>query len=107
MSDRVRELLQVPAKDVYFSVASLWEICIKHSLGRLSYSAKVVSEAMKTSGFQRLAITDEHLERLVQLPPYHRDPFDRLLVAQADAEPLKLVTSDKFLACYGSSVVVV
>jgi len=97
----------MPARDIYFSVASLWEIGIKHGLRRLPLSPGSVATGMKDSGFQRLQITDQHLSRLVTLPFHHRDPFDRMLVAQADSEPLKLVTSDRFLLTYGQSVVVV
>ena len=62
---------------------------------------------MKASRFARLEITEEHINRLVSLPHHHRDPFDRMLIAQAEAEPLRLVTSDRQLAAYGSIVVAV
>jgi PIN domain nuclease of toxin-antitoxin system len=107
LSKEARQLLLTPAKDVYFSVASLWEIGIKFGLGRLDFSPATVGTGMKDSGYQRLQITDDHLQRLVTLPHHHRDPFDRMLIAQADSEPLKLVTSDQLLQVYGSMVLVV
>jgi len=107
LSASARELMRTPARNVHFSVASLWEIGIKHSLGRMVISPAVVSDAMRDSGYQRLQISDEHLNRLVELPHYHRDPFDRMLVAQADSEPLKLVTSDQSLSAYGPAVLTV
>jgi PIN domain nuclease of toxin-antitoxin system len=107
LSKSARELLQTPARNVYFSVASLWEIGIKNCLGRLDLSPGRASEGMRKSGFQRLQITDEHLDRLVLLPAHHRDPFDRMLVAQAFSEPLRLLTSDQLLRVYGENVIVV
>ena len=107
LSEDARKLLRAPATDVYYSIASLWEIAIKHSLGRFVHSPGSVGDGMKESGYQRLAIADEHLNRLVTLPLHHRDPFDRMLIAQADSEPLKLVTCDRLLQAYGSSVLLV
>ena len=107
LSRDAKELLQTPSRDVFYSVASLWEIGIKFSLGRLKLSPEAVESGMRASGAQRLQIADDHLKRLVTLPHHHRDPFDRMLVAQADSEPLKLVTSDRFLEVYGPTVRVV
>ena len=107
LSDKARKLLQIPREDVFYSVASLWEIGIKHSYGRLEISPLIISDAMKRSGFVRLPIKDDHIERLLTLPHHHRDPFDRMLVAQADSEPLKLVTSDSRLEAYGAAILMV
>ena len=107
LSKDARLLLKTPANNVFFSVASLWEIAIKHSLGRLPFSPVNVRNGMRDSGYQRLQISDEHLSRLVELPHLHRDPFDRMLVAQAISEPLMLVTSDQHLKAYGQSVLIV
>ncbi|AIE88054.1 type II toxin-antitoxin system VapC family toxin [Fimbriimonas ginsengisoli] len=107
LSQAARELLREPSRNVFYSVVSLWEIGIKHSLGRLDMTPVAVGGGMRDSGFQRLHIADEHLKRLVTLPFHHRDPFDRMLVAQAEAEPLKLVTSDQRLLVYGSTVLLV
>ncbi len=107
LSDKARKLLQIPREDVFYSVASLWEIGIKHGYGRLEFSPLVISDAMNRSGFVRLPIKDDHIERLLTLPHHHRDPFDRMLVAQADSEPLKLVTSDSRLEAYGTAILMV
>ena len=89
------------------SAASIWEIAIKVSIGRLEADPAAVRQALDPSGFEELAVTGEHAARVVQLPPHHRDPFDRLLVAQSLVEQLVLLTTDSQLAAYGSLVRVV
>lgn len=89
------------------SAASIWEIAIKVSIGRLDADPAAVQQALDPSGFEELAVTGEHAARVVQLPPHHRDPFDRLLVAQSLVEQLVLLTTDSQLAAYGSLVRVV
>ncbi len=95
------------ADDVYASVASLWEIAIKHSLGKLVLNVEftVLEKVIVDSGYVLLAIEASHTVQLVELPHIHRDPFDRMLVAQSIAEPLRLVTSDPQVASYGSNVI--
>lgn len=104
LSDSAREMLQIPASNVFYSVASLWEIGIKHGIGKLPVSPRRVGQSLNLSGFSRLAITDDHLEGIGQLPHHHRDPFDRMLVAQAEEEPMAFVTADRRLAVYGPVV---
>ena len=89
------------------SAASIWEIAIKVSIGRLEADPEAVRQALDPSGFEELAVTGEHAARVVQLPAHHRDPFDRLLVAQTLVEQLVLLTADSQLAAYGSVVRVV
>ena len=89
------------------SAASIWEIAIKVSIGRLDADPAAVQQALDPSGFEELAVTGEHAARVVQLPLHHRDPFDRLLVAQSLVERLVLLTADSQLAAYGSLVRVV
>ena len=81
------------APEVFVSSASAWEIAIKTVLGRLA-PRRTVREAVAESGFAELPVTFRHTERLLTLPPHHRDPFDRLLIAQALEERLTLVTRD-------------
>lgn len=100
---RERERLQ-RGSDVFYSVASLWEIAIKRSLGRLAFDPETVAEHAERGGFLRLGIEPQHLEQVARLPWHHRDPFDRLLVAQSIAEPLTLLTVDRQLGAYGSTV---
>ncbi|HEX5385519.1 MAG TPA: type II toxin-antitoxin system VapC family toxin [Gemmatimonadales bacterium] len=92
------------AGDVYVSAASAWEVAIKVGLGRLR-PRRTVEEAAAESGFEELPVTFRHAARVAELPPHHRDPFDRLLVAQALEEGLSLVSRDAALGCYGLTVV--
>ena len=88
-------------QDLFVSAASVWEIAIKRSIGKLKLANDEDPIAtMQATGTQELAITWEHAEAVARLPPLHRDPFDRLLVAQALIEDLILVTSDATLRRY-------
>ena len=84
---------------VFVSAASAWEARIKASLGRLDLP-DTIEAGVLASGFERLLITFSHAERAASLPPHHRDPFDRMLIAQAQAEELILVTHDRLLKPY-------
>ena len=88
------------ADSVYVSAVSAWEVAIKIGLGRLRPS-RTVEQAVEESGFLELPITFRHAERVAGLPAHHRDPFDRLLIAQAEVEGLTLVTSDPVFGQYG------
>jgi len=90
------------ADQVYVSAASGWEIAIKASLGRLTTDRRVV-DAVAESGFEELPVRLSHAEGVQELALHHRDPFDRLLVAQALSERLTLVTRDRIFARYGVS----
>ena len=90
---------------VYVSLASAWEVAIKQSLGRLRLDADF-QEGIADSEFTTLPIQFNHLRELMRLPPLHRDPFDRLLVAQAQSERLVLVTRDPLVLAYGVVAVV-
>jgi PIN domain nuclease of toxin-antitoxin system len=92
------------ADSVYVSAASAWEVAIKTGLGRLR-PTRTVEQAVDESGFLELPVTFRHAERVGKLPPHHRDPFDRLLIAQADVEDLTLVTRDAVFARYGAAVI--
>jgi PIN domain nuclease of toxin-antitoxin system len=84
---------------VFVSVASAWEAAIKVSLGRLELP-DTIEAGVLASGFEKLLISFSHTEQVASLPHHHRDPFDRMLVAQAKAEGLTLVTHDRLLAPY-------
>jgi PIN domain nuclease of toxin-antitoxin system len=88
------------AQEVYVSAASAWEIAIKTALGRLR-PARTIEDAVLESGFTELPITFRHASRVSSLASHHRDPFDRLLVAQAAVEGLTLVTRDPAFQPYG------
>jgi PIN domain nuclease of toxin-antitoxin system len=104
-----RLLLQDPANEVFFSAASLWEIVIKTALRKPDFKADVavLRPALGEMGFAELPVSGAHIEKLASLPPLHKDPFDRMLVAQSLAEPLVLLTNDGVLADYGDTVKVV
>lgn len=104
-----RLLLEDPANEVFFSAASLWEIVIKAALRKPDFKVDVavLRPALAEMGFSELPVSGAHAERLASLPPIHKDPFDRMLVAQSLAEPLVLVTNDGVLAGYGDVVKVV
>jgi PIN domain nuclease of toxin-antitoxin system len=92
---------------VAVSSATLWEIGIKDALGKLDLGPGDVISGLERAGLDRLPITWEHGLAVGDLPLHHRDPFDRLLVAQAITEGLRLLTYDRALAVYGPSVLVV
>jgi PIN domain nuclease of toxin-antitoxin system len=87
------------ATEVYVSAASAWEIAIKSSIGRIR-TTRSVTQAAADSGFAELPVSLAHAERVAKLPLHHRDPFDRILVAQALTEHLTLVTRDRAFAKY-------
>lgn len=98
LSADAREAIRA-ATDVYVSAASAWEVSIKRALGKLS-GTRTVSEAAAASGFAELPILMRHAEAVERLPLLHRDPFDRLLVAQAQVERLVIVTRDPEIVQY-------
>jgi PIN domain nuclease of toxin-antitoxin system len=95
-----RSAVADPETLVLVSAASAWEIAVKRALGKLRAPGSI-SDWIVTAGFLELAISVAHAVRSAELEPLHRDPFDRLLVAQAELEGLTLVTSDERLAAYG------
>ncbi len=106
LSAEARTIVLDPATDVHVSAASIWEVAIKASLGRPDFTvdAELLSRRLAESGYQELAVTGAHTAAVAGLPAIHRDPNDRILVAQARAEGLTLLTSDETVARYGDSV---
>ncbi|RMD62501.1 type II toxin-antitoxin system VapC family toxin [Candidatus Parcubacteria bacterium] len=100
LSERAREVIANPANLVFVSAVSGWEISIKHALGRLEIDFPLLRNEVENNGFEQLNITFEHGLAAGALPPHHRDPFDRMLVAQARCEGLILVSSDRCIAAY-------
>jgi PIN domain nuclease of toxin-antitoxin system len=103
LSDLARRAIET-ADTVYVSAASAWEVAIKIGLGRLR-PTRTVEEAAEESGFLELPVTFRHAQRVSGLPALHRDPFDRLLVAQADLEGLTLVTRDPVFEQYAVELI--
>ena len=100
LAPAVRSAITDPANEVYVSAVSIWEIAIKRALGKLRAPDGIAS-LVEEAGFSELVVTSFHAEQAGGLPLHHRDPFDRMLVAQAQAEGLSIVTADSRIPLYG------
>lgn len=107
LSRRARSLIEAADVNVQASVVSVWETAIKASLKRAAADPLELYQAIIDSGFSVLSIGPLHALGVASLPPHHGDPFDRMLIAQAKAERLTLVTHDKALIAYGGEIEVV
>jgi len=107
LTPAVQALLEEPEHEVLFSAASIWEIAINYALGRADFQVlpDAIVEAALNSGFAELPIRSAAALKVAQLPHLHRDPFDRLLIAQAMTEPAAFYTSDDTLQAYSELVV--
>jgi PIN domain nuclease of toxin-antitoxin system len=103
LGPEAREVIADPDNTVFVSAASGWEIGIKRALGKLDAPGDLERE-VERSGFAHLPVTFFHGEQAGALPPHHRDPFDRMLVAQAQAEGLLVLTADNHFRMYGIRV---
>jgi PIN domain nuclease of toxin-antitoxin system len=106
LSAKARALLLDPSNQLVFSSASLWEITIKNGLERSDFNVdpRRLWRMLLVNGYRELSITSEHTVAVNDLPLLHKDPFDRILVAQARIEGLTLLTADKMVAKYGEGV---
>ena len=106
LSAAARRLLNDPRNELLFSAASLWEITIKNTLRREDFQVepRVLRRGLLDNGYVELPVTSEHAVNVDALPPMHKDPFDRLLLAQALTEGVTLVTGDAQLAQYRGPV---
>lgn len=102
LSAAARELIEAPAHELLFSAASLWEIAIKRGLGRDDFQvdARLLRRGLLDNGYSELPIASEHAVAIDSLPPIHKDPFDRILIAQAMVEGILLLTADPLVAQY-------
>jgi PIN domain nuclease of toxin-antitoxin system len=102
----VREWLGNPRNTVFFSAASIWEIGIKYSLNRdgFDFDPEDIHRLALATGFDELPVRSEHCYPIARMPWYHRDPFDRILVAQAQSLPAYLLTTDAVLVRYSDLV---
>ena len=95
------------ADAVYVSAASIWEIAVKARLGKIEGDPHALAAAIEESGLIELPVRAQHAAAVAKLPPHHTDPFDRLLIAQAFAQPLRFLTADRALEIYGPSIEVI
>ena len=104
---KARELIASPKTNVWVSAVSIWEIAIKHALGRgdMPVSGKDALRYFTASGYRCLSIEPEHTVTVEELPAHHNDPFDRILVAQALVEPMRLMTHDALVATYSDTII--
>ncbi len=106
LPEAARSLFEDPDNELLFSAASLWEIAIKRGLGRSDFQvdARVLRRGLLDNGYGELPVTSEHAVAIDALPSIHRDPFDRILVAQAQVEGITLVTADETVAKYAGPI---
>ena len=106
LTAKTRSMIESAGNDLFFSVASLWEIVIKNGLGRPDFQVDVrlLRRGLLDNGYSELPIASEHIVAIEGLPPHHKDPFDRLLVAQATVEGINLVTVDPLVAAYAGPI---
>jgi PIN domain nuclease of toxin-antitoxin system len=109
LSTKARELILSDDAEVYVSVVSIWEIGVKRALNRgdpddMPLSAPAFETYCRVAEYEFLPVTGEHALAVSDLPLLHRDPFDRMLVAQAQSEPMRLLTVDRAMADYGARI---
>ena len=102
--NNVRDLILSNETEVYISTASWWELAIKIGIGKIDVDLAMLRTASADSGFIDLPVLGAHSQALSTLPMLHRDPFDRILIAQAISEPMRLITNDNILCEYSNLV---
>ncbi len=104
---KAREMIESPKSLVWISAATVWEIAIKHSLGRgdMPVSSQDALRYFRESGYHFLSVEPEHAAAVEDLAAHHADPFDRILVAQALVEPMRLITHDQMVARYSDTII--
>lgn len=102
LSPKTRALIDNPDNQLFFSAASIWELAIKQGLGKENFSinARIMRRGLLDNGYSELPISSDHAVAIDTLPPIHKDPFDRLLIAQATVEGITLLTVDPIVARY-------
>lgn len=109
LSQHARHLILAPNNALFISSATIWEITVKHMLGRntMPVSGTQAASLFQAAGYLELPVRHEHVLAIETLPSHHADPFDRLLVAQALCEPFRLLTHDTMLVKYSDSIILV
>ena len=100
LSSTAKKIISNPENSIFVSHASYWEIAIKVSIGRLTFPLESIESELQINGFELLTIKTSHILYSASLPMHHRDPFDRMLIAQAQIENLSLVTIDQHIQKY-------
>jgi PIN domain nuclease of toxin-antitoxin system len=102
LSKQARQLINDPENELIFSAASLWEVAIKRGLNRPDFraDARLLRRGLLDNGYSELPIVSDHVVATESLPPIHRDPFDRVLIAQATVEGITLLTTDSVVSQY-------
>jgi len=103
LNPQAQEVLRDPDNEIFFSFASTWEIVVKFALGKLELPlppSEYVPDRLDKLGHRELVIRQAHVLRIESLPAHHRDPFDRMLIAQAQTETLQFMTADRVLTAY-------
>ena len=101
LSQQAEKIIAEPDNEIFVSAASIWEVAIKTALGRIKGNVEAIVAAIHPSGFAELPITGQHAAQVSKLPLHHRDPFDRMLIAQSLLEPMRFMTHDRMLTKYG------
>jgi PIN domain nuclease of toxin-antitoxin system len=106
LSGKARKLIEAEENELFFSSGSLWEIVSKRGLGREDFKvdARLLRRGLLDNGYSELPIGSEHVVAIENLPPIHEDPFDRILIAQAQVEGITLLTADPTVGKYAGSI---
>ncbi len=104
LGSAARKVITSGTPEIHFSAASWWELSIKKALGRLNIDLAALRVVMQRNAIHLLDVRFDHADAAASLPPHHGDPFDRMLVAQAGIEGLRLLTRDRHLEAYGAAV---
>jgi len=109
LSEPAQKIIEDTDNQLLFSAVSMWEIAIKSTLNKDNFfvDARILKRELMEHDYHELPITSANTLEIIQLPDYHKDPFDRLLIAQANYEGILLMTSDKLLAKYSDTILVV
>jgi len=109
LSDKARSLLLDASNTLFFSAASIWEIVIKRGLGRDDFKVdpQRLRKQLVINGYEEIAVSSDHAIAVDILASLHKDPFDRILIAQARSEGMLLMTSDILISQYGDGIIVV
>jgi len=106
LTDEMRSILEDEENELFFSAASIWELAIKRALNRTGFNIepRMLYHGLLDNGFEELKVSTQHALALETLPPIHKDPFDRILIAQAMSEGMLLLTSDEAIAQYNAPI---